>query len=121
LPTNGEKIYARLYTNFNGVQSHADYTFTAAKQAELISPAAGTLLQGPAISFTWTKGAGATGYSFLVGTRGAGSSDLYIAKQSNARSAVIGRLPANGEKIYARLSTDFNGVEAYTDYIFEGQ
>ncbi len=27
---DGETIYARLYTNFNRVQTHADYTYTAA-------------------------------------------------------------------------------------------
>jgi hypothetical protein len=30
LPANGGTIYARLYTNFNGVWTHVDYTYTAA-------------------------------------------------------------------------------------------
>ena len=29
LPTNGETIYARLYTYINGVTEHTDYTYTA--------------------------------------------------------------------------------------------
>jgi hypothetical protein len=29
LPTNGETVYARLWTNFNGVWKFNDYTFTA--------------------------------------------------------------------------------------------
>jgi hypothetical protein len=29
LPINGEKIYVRLITNFNGGQVHADYVYTA--------------------------------------------------------------------------------------------
>ena len=120
LPTNGETIYVRLYTNFNGTEAHTDYTYTAAQKAALISPA-GSLLQGPAILFRWTEGNGASGYKILVGNRGAGSSNLIDSGQSTVRSAVIGKLPAKGETIYARLSTDFNGVEAYTDYIFEAR
>jgi len=118
LPTNGETIYARLYTNFNGTEAHADYTYTAAQQATLISPA-GPLLQGAAILFRWSEGNGATGYTILVGNRGPGSSNLIDSAQSRVRLAVLGRLPAKGETIYTRLSTDFNGVEAYTDYVFE--
>jgi len=121
LPTNGETLYARLYTYFNGVQVYADFTYTAAQQATLISPAAGPLLQGPVILFTWTKGNGATNYAILVGTTGPGSSNLINSGQSKVRFAMIGRLPAKGETIYARLSTNFDGVEAYTDYIFEAR
>jgi hypothetical protein len=32
MPVNGEMLYARLTTNFNGVVVHVDYTFTAATQ-----------------------------------------------------------------------------------------
>ena len=117
----GETLYARLYTYFNGVQVYADFTYTAAQQATLISPAAGPLLQGPVILFTWTKGNGATNYAILVGTTGPGSSNLINSGQSKVRFAMIGRLPAKGETIYARLSTNFDGVEAYTDYIFEAR
>jgi hypothetical protein len=119
LPTNGETIYARLYTYFIGVQVYADFTYTAAQQAMLISPVAGPLLPGRVILFTWTNGNGATGYKIQVGTTGPGSSNLMNSGQSKVRFAMIGRLPAKGETIYARLSTNFNGVEAFTDYIFE--
>jgi hypothetical protein len=29
MPTNAAKVYARLWSNFNGVWAHVDYTFTA--------------------------------------------------------------------------------------------
>jgi hypothetical protein len=29
LPTNGVKVYARLYTTLNGASVHTDYTYTA--------------------------------------------------------------------------------------------
>jgi serine protease len=121
LPTSGETIYARLYTNFSGAQFYADYTFTAAKQAMLISPAAGYLPQSSALIFTWTQGTRATGYRILFGTAGAGSSNVYNSGVTKMRMATIRRSSCEGETIYARLFTDFNGVEVYADTVFKAQ
>lgn len=117
LPTNGETIYARLYINFNGVVQHADYTYTAVTPGVLTTPAPGTVLAGSTVTFTWTASTGtATGYSLWLGSTGAGSHDLYDSGETTATSVTAKGLPANGETIYARLYTNFNGVVRYTDY-----
>ena len=118
LPTNGETIYARLYTNFSGGQAHADYTFTAPAQAVLTSPAPGTLLSGSTVTFTWTAGTSATGYALWLGSTAAASSDLYNSGPLTVTSSTVNGLPANGETVYARLFTTINGVQLYTDYTY---
>jgi len=120
LPTNGETIYARLYTNFNGTLEYNDYTYKAVPQAQatLTSPASGSMLPGTGVTFTWTAAAGATDYEFFVGSTGPGSYNLYYSGNTLATSATVGGLPTNGETVYARLYTKFNGVLEYNDYVF---
>jgi hypothetical protein len=118
LPTNGETIYARLTTNFNGVQLTADSTYTAATQAVMVSPAAGSQLPGPTVTFTWTAGTGATADDVWLGSKGAGSNDIYSSGQSAATSLSLSRVPTNGETIYVRLFTSFNGVQTHADYTY---
>jgi hypothetical protein len=118
LPTNGEKIYARLSTSYNGVLKYTDYTYTAAMQAALTSPAPGSKLPGSSATFKWTTATGATGYYLNLGSTGVGSSNLYASGELTGTSVAPANLPSNGEKIYARLSTSYNGVLKYTDYTF---
>jgi hypothetical protein len=121
LPTNGETIYARLYTNFNGVLSHVDYTYMATAQAVMISPTPGTLLPGSTITFTWTAGAGASGYTLWLGSTGAGSNNLYNSGLKTVTSVIPSGLPANLKPIYARLFTTINGVQVHADYTYTAQ
>ena len=123
LPTNGETIYTRLYTNFNGALAYSDYTFTAATQAlsSITSPTPGTTLTGSTVTFTWTATAGASGYSLWLGSTGAGSYNLYDSHETTETSVTAKGLPANGETIYARLYINFNGVVRYQDYTYTAQ
>jgi hypothetical protein len=117
LPTNGETIYATLYTTYSSVQLYSDYTFTGATPAALTSPTAGTVLAGPSVTFNWTTAPGATGYRFLLGTT-KGANNLYGSGTITATSTTATRLPTNGETIYARLYTTYGSVQVYTDYTF---
>ena len=117
LPVNGETIYARLITNFNGVYVYTDSTYTAVLPASLSSPAANATLAGSSQSFTWNPVAGATGYTLLLGSS-AGSGNLFDASTTTT-TITANNLPVNGETIYARLITDFNGgVYSYTNTTF---
>jgi len=118
LPTNGETIYARLTSNLSGAQIYSDYVFTAATQAALVSPVPGGALPGASATFTWMGGTGATGFSLWLGSKGAGSNDVYSSGQVTATSADVAGIPTNGETIYARLFTNFNGVQVYADSIY---
>jgi hypothetical protein len=120
LPTNGETIYARLFTDYNGTLIYNDYTYKAAAQAVLTTPAPGSTLTGTSATFTWTAatGSGNEGYWLFLGTTGVGSKDLYDSGQQKATSATVSNLPTIGKTIYARVYTDFNGTLVYNDYTY---
>jgi len=115
LPVNGETIYARLWTNFNGVYAYNDYTFTAVSPAMLTSPAANATLAGTSQSFTWAPVAGASSYTLCLESTGMGSCNLFDG-HTTGNTITVNNLPVNGETIYARLITNFSGgAYAYTD------
>jgi hypothetical protein len=109
LPTNGGTIYARLNSSFGKTTVHIDSTYAAATLAAITSPAAGSVLAGASVTFSWSAAMGATGYSLWLGSTGVGSSNLYDSGETTKTSATAGGLPTNGETIYARLNTNFNG------------
>jgi hypothetical protein len=118
MPINGEQIYVRLITNYSGTWVQNDYQYTAGSPATMISPAPLTTLPGSSATFSWNPGGGATGYYLLVGTQGVGSNDLYNSelKPASTTSYTMTNLPAGGQPIYVRLTTNFNGVWKSNDY-----
>ena len=119
LPSNGEKIYARLFSKINGAWQSKDYTYTAAELAMMTSPTPGSTLSGTSETFTWTSIPGNTGYWLFLGTTGVGSKDLLDSGQTAATSATFSGLPTNGATIYARVYTRLNGVLVYNDYTYK--
>jgi hypothetical protein len=118
LPVNGETIYARLFSNFNGLWEYYDYTYTAATRSALTEPQPGSTLPGSSVTFTWTPAAGATGYRLWLGTTGVNSNNLHSSAVLTGTSSTVAKLPTNGETVYARLFTDFNGVWSSADYTY---
>ena len=122
LPVNGETIYARLFTDFNGTHLYKDYTFTASKQAELTAPTAGSTLAGPSATFDWSAATGSSvkGYFLHLGTTGVGSDNLLNSAEysTSTMSVALTGLPVTGGTIYARVYTDYNGTHLYQDYTF---
>jgi hypothetical protein len=123
LPTNGKTIYARIYTRYNGVLVYNDYTYTAWMQPPVMtSPTPGSTFAGSSATFTWTAASpGNQGYWLFLGTTGVGSQDLYDSHQQAATSATFSSLPTNGQTIYARVYTRYNGVLVYNDYTYTAQ
>ena len=119
MPTNGETIYVRLTTNYNGPWVHLDYTYTAATQAGMTAPAPGSILAGPLVSFTWSAATGATGYYLQIGSTGAGSDNIYNSSQKTVTSYTFSGMPTNGEPIYVRLITNYGGLWVHIDYIYQ--
>jgi hypothetical protein len=118
MPTNGETIYARLFTDIDGTWTSVNYTFIAAQQSAPVSPAVGATLAGPVQTFTWTTatGANAAAYQFWLGSTGAGSNDVYSSGVIHTTSVTRTTLPVNGETLYARIYTDYNGTWVHQDY-----
>jgi hypothetical protein len=121
LPTNGTTIYVRLLSKINSVWQSAEYTYIAAAQAVLNTPAPGSVLAGPSVKFTWTSatGSGNQGYWLFLGTTGVGSKNLFDSGQQAATSATFSSLPTNGVTIYARVYTSYNGTLVYNDYTYK--
>ena len=117
LPTNGETIYARLYTYFGSSPAYTDYVFTAATAAVLTSPAPTTVFASPVVSFTWSAGAPNASYSFRLGTT-QGANNLYASGLTTATSITAINLPSNGATIYGRLYTYYASSQVYADYVF---
>jgi streptogramin lyase len=90
---------------------------TVYQPAVLTAPTAGSTLTSSSATFTWTPVAGATSYSLLVGSTGVGSGNLYY-KNTTAGTLTDNNLPVNGETLYVRLKTSFNGIWTYNDYTF---
>jgi hypothetical protein len=124
LPTDGRKIYARLWWVRNGAWEYADTTYTAASTAgpgpspsgnpAITSPAAGSTLSGSSQTFAWTPGTGALGYWLYVGS-GTGRNDLFERSVGTSLSVTVPTLPADGRTIYVRLWWLRNGSWEYAD------
>jgi hypothetical protein len=82
--------------------------------AQMISPAPGSVLSSPAVTFTWTTGTGVSQYWLWVGTS-LGGSDLYTRTQGTGLSVTINGLPTTAP-VYVRLWSLINGNWQYIDY-----
>jgi hypothetical protein len=116
LPTNGETVYARLFTTLNGSLMYTDATYTATTAAVLTSPP--LQLTGKSATFQWASVPGATGYALWLGSSGVGSNNLWGSGATTATSITFPALPTNREKIYVRLFTLYNGGSAHSDYVY---
>ena len=123
LPSNGGKVYVRLYSLINGAWQSTDYTYVAAgapTQAALATPTPNTTtpLSGMSVTFSWNPGNTATHFEFWVGTTGVGSSNLYNSGNITATTETVSNLPNNGGAVYVRLYSLINGAWQSTDYTY---
>lgn len=71
--------------------------------AQMTSPAPGSTLLGPQVTFSWGAGS-ASYYKLWIGTASR-LYNLYNSGKTTARSVTVGNLPINGAKVYVRLSS----------------
>jgi len=123
LPSDGRRIFVRLWTKFNGLwQQYNNYSFTAFSppsqvKAQLLSPSNGASLPTGPTTLTWNAGSGASQYALWIGSTPDGY-DLYAAAEGTRLSKTL-NLPADGRPIYVRLWSMFNGVwQQYNSYTF---
>ena len=121
LPTNGVKLYARLWSKINGNWQSVDYTYTEAgtpSLAALTTPTPSTVLSGSSATFQWTPGSGPTQYELWLGTTGPGSLNVYTTNNVTSTSVAVNTLPTNGAVLYARLWSLINGAWQSVDYTY---
>ena len=123
VPANGVTLYARLFSQLSGSWVYTDYTYTeygTPAKADLTTPSPGNTLSGADVTFSWTNGVGVSSYMLILGSTGAGSSDLYnsAALVTSLTSAPVTGLPTLGMTIYARLYSKVSGTWQHTDYTY---
>ena len=115
LPSDGRKLYVRIYTNHLGTWYHNDTTYTALRSLSgiMLNPMGSTVTKP--ISFQWRGGIGATAYRLSLGSA-LGKSDLYNSATlgATARSLVVS--PAWTGVFYTRLWTLVSGIWYFRDY-----
>jgi hypothetical protein len=105
LPLDGSTIYATLYSLVGSVWKTNHYSYTAYHfvKAVLSSPAAGTVLAGRTVTFSWGD-TGAAEYWLELGST-AGGKQLYSASAGTGTSLTVKNLPLDGKPVYATLYT----------------
>jgi hypothetical protein len=124
IPTYGQTIYARLFSEIGGFWQSVDFTYTEAGSpvlAALSTPVPGSVLHGSSATFAWTAGGAVGSYQLLLGSGGVGSDNLFISSQTAVTSAAVTGLPTKGQTIYARLLSNVGGVWKYKDYTYTEQ
>lgn len=119
MPTNGERLYVRLYYEMGGVWNYVGYKYVASgtPAPPVLDMPAGTTLTGANVTFGWTAGSGVTRYQLRIGDSryGAGSEDLYASGPITSLSVPVTGLPTNSEPLYVRLYYEIAGDWNYTE------
>jgi hypothetical protein len=84
--------------------------FGAATPVAISSPAAGSVLTGSTVTFSWAPETGVSAYVLWLGSNGQGSSSLFNSGGIQKTSVTVTGLPMNGATIYATLYSAINGV-----------
>ncbi|GIU78718.1 MAG: hypothetical protein KatS3mg005_1956 [Bryobacteraceae bacterium] len=120
LPADGSTLYVRLWSLIQGSWQFNDYVFTAsgtqpaAQKGQLTSPAPGSTLSGPSVTFTWTPGSRVERFWLFVGTS-LGNNNIYGADQATNTSVTVSNLPVNGQVVYVRLWSYIDGAWQFSD------
>jgi serine protease len=85
--------------------------------AELVSPAAGSLIGSSTQTFTWNAGTNVTGYWIDLG-RTQGGYEIRQGYVGASQSLTVSNLPLTGGPLWMRLRSLINGVYQIRDYQF---
>jgi hypothetical protein len=109
IPTTGQAVYARLYTELGGVWGSTDSSFTAqALTAGLTYPTAGTQGVTAGVLFTWNAIPNADAYFLSIGTT-PGAQDVASSDEIQTTTYLPPSI-LTFRTLYARLSTEVGGV-----------
>jgi hypothetical protein len=123
LPTDGRRLYVRLWSSNGSTWYYNDYTYTAALigvtpvPATMISPANGSTLSGSTVTFQWNSGSLIQEYFLTIGNS-LGSNDIYGQSQGTNLSRTVTGLPTDGRTLYVRLWSRSGSTWYYRDYTY---
>ncbi len=123
LPSDGRRVYVRLFSYINSAWQYTDYEYDAydanpgpAAKAALSAPAPGSTLAGSSAAFTWTAGKKAEGYFLFIGDWQGGNSRYSQYFAAGTTSASVSGLPTDGRLLFVRLWSNINGQWEFNDY-----
>jgi len=119
IPTDGRKVYVRLWSLASGFWYYTDYSFTASgtQRARLTAPVEGSVAGGATQGFAWTAGSSSTQYWLYVGDS-LGAANLFNQNMLTATSVNVTGLPTDHRPLYARLWSLVSGAWVFNDYQF---
>ena len=124
LPTDGRRIYVRLYSMINGVWKYNGYTYNAFSgpdtKAVMTTPVPGTTLSGSTSisTFNWSAGTGVSQYALWVGSN-PDTYNLYAASEGANQIDTLTSLPVDGSPLYVNLWSMIGGVWQANKYIYK--
>jgi len=123
LPNDGRKVHVRLFSYINGVWQYNDYEYASydpapspAEKAELTAPASGSILTGPAATFSWSAGKRVEGYYLFLGDWQGGNTRYSQGFAAGTTTATATGLPVDGRLLFVRLWSFINGHWEFNDY-----
>ena len=122
LPTDGRRIYVRLYSLVGGAWLYNDYSYLAftavglLPEGVMVTPANGTTLSSGTVPFTWNAGTEATAYQLYAGSL-PGANDLYDSRHlpGSVLAQSLSGLPTDGRTIFVRLWSLVGGAWTFND------
>jgi hypothetical protein len=121
LPTDGRKIYMRLWSLIDGAWVSRDFEYRAYSpggggptKAQITTPVSGSTLSGTSATFNWSAGVAVTRYWLFAGLW-TGGNTLYSADQGSSLSATVTGLPGSGQTIHVRLWSYIDGTWQSSD------
>jgi hypothetical protein len=81
-------------------------------------PGLSTILGTSNVSFQWTPDSAVKKFQLLLGTGGAGTSNLYKSGQLTSLSAIVTTIPADGVTVFARLEWLIGSTWQHADYVY---
>ncbi len=111
VPTDGRRLYVRLWTLLAGVWSFNDYTFSSpvlGDLAEITAPAPGGNLTTASTTFEWSPGTNAQLYQLWVGSQ-PGTYDIYSGIEGRSLAKAV-TLPTDSRPLFVQLWTMTNGT-----------
>ena len=117
LPTNGTKVFVRLWFKIGGAWQSADFQYTAASQPTITSPVPDSVLSGPSVSFSWSaNGVAVSEWWLWVGSSPGGADLLNSGSLGTSLSTTVSGLPTNGTKVFVRLWFKIGGGWQFADF-----
>jgi sugar lactone lactonase YvrE len=122
LPSDGSTVYATWWYFVGGSWSYIEYQYNAfgtnPQKGVITSPAPTSTLTGSSVAFTWTAGAGATGYWIDAGSSAGGNQYFQSGNLGNVLTTTVPGLPVNGSTVYVTLYSLVNGQWLNNQYTY---